>query len=96
MKFLLILLLTFQGQVLHHQMISAQVLQKNITRWCFYHKLLDSSVGTSSFDYVIQQDFNRVLGKYIAQIHRENKINTYPNPFIQTLNFEFSKLFQMM
>jgi hypothetical protein len=65
-------------------------------RWCFYHKLLDSSVGTSSFDYVIQQDFNRVLGKvYCLKSTEKIKFNTYPNPFIQTLNFN-SQRFQMM
>jgi hypothetical protein len=43
---------------------------------------------------VIQQGFQQSFwGKYIASNPPEKiKFNTYPNPFISALNFEFSKL----
>jgi hypothetical protein len=72
MKYLLYYFtVTFQGQVLHHQMISGARCFQKLTDGVLLSQTIgqNSSVGTSSFDYVIQQDFNRVLGKYIAQIH---------------------------
>jgi hypothetical protein len=86
---------TFQGQVLHHQMISAQGASKKLPDGILVSQTIgqNSSVGTSSFDYVIQQGFQQSFwGKYIASNPPEKiKFNTFPNPFIQTLNFEFSK-----
>jgi hypothetical protein len=96
MRYLLILFtVTFQGQVLHHQMVSAQGASKKLPDGISVSQTIgqNSNVGTSSFDYVIQQGFQQSFwGKYIASNPPEKiKFNTFPNPFIQTLNFEFSK-----
>ncbi|WP_158727881.1 MULTISPECIES: T9SS type A sorting domain-containing protein [unclassified Flavobacterium] len=96
MRYLLILFtVTFQGQVLHHQMISAQGVSKKLPDGILVSQTIgqNSNIGTSSFDYVIQQGFQQSFwGKYIASNPPEKiKFNTFPNPFIQTLNFEFSK-----
>ncbi len=97
MRYLLILFsLTFQGQVLHHQMISAQGASKELPDGIIVSQTIgqNSSIGTSSFNYVIQQGFQQSFwGMYVASNPTEKiQFITYPNPFIQTLNFEFSKV----
>ncbi|QZK90272.1 T9SS type A sorting domain-containing protein [Flavobacterium sp. CHNK8] len=97
MRYLLILFtVTFQGQVLHHEMVSAQGASKKLPDGISVSQTIgqNSNVGTSSFNYVIQQGFQQSFwGKYIASNPPEEiKFNTYPNPFIQTINFEFSKI----
>jgi carboxypeptidase C (cathepsin A) len=87
---------TFQGQVLHHQMISAQGASKKLTDDISVSQTIgqNSSIGTSSLNFVIQQGFQQSFwGKYIASNpQKQLKFTTYTNVFIQTLNFEFLKL----
>lgn len=96
MRYLLILFtLTLQGQVLHRQMISAQGATKKLPDGIEISQTIGQSsiIGTSSFNYVVQQGFQQSFwGMYIATNAAEKiQFKTYPNPFIQTLNFEFSK-----
>lgn len=96
MRYLLILFtVTFHGQVLHHQMISAQGVSKKLPDGIMVSQSIgqNSSIGTSSLHYVIQQGFQQSFwGMYIASNPKEDlKFTTYPNPFIQTVNFEFTK-----
>lgn len=96
MRYLLILFtVTFQGQILHHQMISAQGTSKKVANDIVISQSIGQSsiAGTSSLNFVIQQGFQQSMWtKYIALNQAEAiKIITYPNPFIQTVNFKFSK-----
>lgn len=96
MRYLLILFtLTLQGQVLQRQMISAQGATKKLPDGIEISQTIgqSSSIGTSSFNYVVQQGFQQSFwGMYIATNAAEKiQFKTYPNPFIQSLNFEFSK-----
>ena len=96
---LLIFTITFQGQTLHHHMLSAQGTSTQMTNGLLVKQTVgqQSIIGTSSAkDYVVIQGFQQSLwAKYIAS----NKVDavegistiTYPNPFIETINFQFSK-----
>lgn len=100
MKYLLLLFsITFQGQVLHHQMISSQGLTTKtadgfLIRQTVGQQSLAGTSGTKEFG-VIQGFQQSLWGKYIASNHLaaiENiKTTTYPNPFTETVNFLFSK-----
>lgn len=96
--FFLLFSLSFYGQVLHHQMISSQGTSKKMPDGLIISQTIgqQSSTGNSSNKYVVMQGFQQsVWGKYIAS----NKIDeidgiktiTYPNPFTETVNFQFSK-----
>jgi len=99
MKYLLMFFsISFYGQVLHHQMISSQgqtvimpdgiVIKQTIGQ--------QSLIGNSSNKYVVMQGFQQSLwAKYIASSKIDEiegiKTITYPNPFIERVNFQFSK-----
>lgn len=80
-------------------MLSAQGTSTQMTNGLLVKQTVgqQSIIGTSSAkDYVVIQGFQQSLwGKYIAS----NKVDavegiitiTYPNPFIETINFQFSK-----
>lgn len=100
MKYLLLLFtITFQGQTLHHQMLSAQGTSTKTSSGLLVSQTVgqQSITGTSSSnDFVVMQGFQQSLwAKYIAS----NKIDvvegistiTYPNPFTDYINFQFSK-----
>ena len=96
MKYLLILVSSaFYGQGLHHQMVSAQGSTKKMQDGTVVMQAIGqaSTTGTASVDYVVQQGFQQSYwGRYIASNTRNLiKVTTYPNPFIQTVNFEFSE-----
>lgn len=96
MKYLLILVSSaFYGQGLHHQMVSAQGSTKKMQDGTVVMQTIGqaSTTGTASVDYVVQQGFQQSYwGRYIASNTRNLiKVTTYPNPFIQTVNFEFSE-----
>jgi hypothetical protein len=95
MRYLLIFFtITFHGQVLHHQMISSQGMSKKMRGLIVSQTIGQQSIiGTSSNDYVVVQGFQQsVWGKFIASnIIDDIKTTTYPNPFVQTVRFEFSK-----
>lgn len=100
MKYLLLLFsITFNGQVLHHQMLSSQGVSTKIPDGLIVRQTIgqQSMTGTSAGkEYVVMQGFQQSLwGKYIASNHVDAvegiKTTTYPNPFIQTVYFQFSK-----
>ncbi len=100
MKYLLLLFsITFQGQVLHHQMISSQGLSTKTPDGLIIRQTVgqQSLTGTSgNKEYVVMQGFQQSLwGKYIASNHVDAiegiTTTTYPNPFTETINFQFSK-----
>ncbi|TDE07230.1 T9SS type A sorting domain-containing protein [Flavobacterium sandaracinum] len=97
MRYLLIFFtVTFHGQVLHHQMLSSQGVSKILSDGTVISQTIgqQSLNGTSNKDYVVMQGFQQSFwGKYIALNTVETiKTITFPNPFIQTVNFEFSKV----
>ncbi|MFV7236933.1 MULTISPECIES: T9SS type A sorting domain-containing protein [Flavobacterium] len=96
MRYLLIFFtLTFQGQVLHHQMLSSQGLSKKMPDGSIIRQTIGQQtlIGTSSNNYVVMQGFQQsIWGKYIySNLIDDIKTTTYPNPFIETINFQFSK-----
>ena len=95
MRYLLIFFtITFHGQVLHHQMLSSQGMSKKMRGLVVSQTIGQHGVvGTSSNDYVVMQGFQQsVWGKYISSnLIDDIKTTTYPNPFVQTVRFEFSK-----
>lgn len=100
MKYLLLLFsVSFYGQVLHHQMISSQGASTKTADGLIIKQTIgqQSLIGTSgNKNYVVMQGFQQSLwGKYIASNNVETiegiKIITYPNPFTETINFQFSK-----
>jgi len=100
MKYLLLLFsITFQGQVLHHQMISSQGLSSKTPQGLIIRQTVgqQSLTGTSgNKEFVLMQGFQQSLwGKYIASNNLETiggiKTTTYPNPFTDAINFQFSK-----
>ncbi|UFH34952.1 T9SS type A sorting domain-containing protein [Flavobacterium acetivorans] len=100
MKYLLLLFsITFQGQVLHHQMLSSQGLSTKTVDGLIIKQTIgqQSLAGTATHkDYVVMQGFQQGLwGKYIASNAIATiegiKITSYPNPFITSINFQFSK-----
>lgn len=100
MKYLLLLFsITFQGQVLHHQMLSSQGVSTKTATGLIVRQTVgqQSLTGTSTNnEFVVMQGFQQSLwGKYIASNPIDAvegiQTTTYPNPFIQTIHFQFSK-----
>jgi hypothetical protein len=89
---------SFYGQVLHHQMISSQASFHESSTGLIIKQTIgqQSLTGNSSGDFVVMQGFQQSLwGKYIASTRVEDlsgiKTTTYPNPFTETVNFQFSE-----
>ena len=100
MRYLLLLFsITFQAQVVHHQMLSSQGASTKTPNGLIVRQTVgqQSLTGTSANkDYVIMQGFQQSLwGKYIASNNVDATegitTTTYPNPFTQNINFQFSK-----
>ncbi len=96
MKYLLIFFtVTFHGQVLHHQMLSSQGMTKKISDGSVVTQSIgqQSLIGLSNNKFVVMQGFQQsIWGKYISSnLIDEMKTTTFPNPFIETINFQFSK-----
>jgi hypothetical protein len=102
MKYLLMFFMffsiSFYGQVLHHQMISSQGMSVKTPNGLVVKQTIgqQSITGNSSNNYVVMQGFQQSLwGKHIASnkavVMDDIKTVTYPNPFTQTVNFQFSK-----
>jgi hypothetical protein len=96
MKYLfLIFTITFQGQVLHHQMLSSQGLSKKMSDGSIIRQTIgqQSLIGNSNKNYIVMQGFlQSTWGKNIPSNSLDDvKTITYPNPFVGTLNFTFSK-----
>lgn len=90
--------ISFYGQVLHHQMLSSQGHTNKLSNGLIISQTIgqQSLTGNSSGDYVVMQGFQQnVWGKYIAASKTEEidgiKTITYPNPFTETVNFQFSE-----
>ncbi len=90
--------ISFYGQVLHHQMFSSQGLTNKLSNGLIISQTIgqQSLTGNSSGDYVVIQGFQQsVWGKYIASNKTEEidgiKTITYPNPFTEIVNFQFSE-----
>lgn len=97
---LLILLIGFsaQGQKLHHQMLSSHGSTKLLPNGMIVRQTIGqlSLTGNSNNNYVVMQGFQQsVWSKYIASNKTDAidavKTVTYPNPFTETVNFQFSK-----
>ncbi|MFT5252582.1 MAG: hypothetical protein ACI87N_001596 [Flavobacteriales bacterium] len=89
---------SFYGQVLHHQMLSSQGASHELSSGITVTQTIgqQSLIGNSSTDFVVMQGFQQSLwGKYIASTTIEDlsgiKTTTYPNPFTETVNFQFSE-----
>lgn len=99
MKYLLLFFsITFQGQVLHHQMISSQGHTAQTPDGLIIKQTIgqQSLAGTNGSDYIVMQGFQQSQwGKYIASSKIEEasgiSVTTYPNPFTETVNFQFSE-----
>jgi len=100
MKYLLLLFsIPFQGQVLHHQMLSSQGTTNQISGGIVVRQSIgqQSIIGNSTNNNsTVMQGFQQSLwGQYIASnlaiVDDGIKIVTYPNPFTETIHFQFSK-----
>jgi hypothetical protein len=97
MKYLFLLFtISFQAQVLHHQMISAQGVSEKMPDGTIIRQTIgqQSVIGNSNNgNYVVMQGFQQFFwGKYTSSNMVENiKTVAYPNPFIETINFQFSQ-----
>ena len=89
---------SFYGQVLHHQMLSGQGASIIVRNGFTINQTVGQQglTGLSSTDFVVIQGFQQSLwGKYIAStaadILKGIKITSFPNPFTETVNFQFSE-----
>jgi hypothetical protein len=89
---------SFYGQLLHHQMLSAQGASIITNNGFVINQTIgqQSLTGNSSGSYIVMQGFQQSLwGNYIASNAAEDligiKITTYPIPFTETVNFQFSE-----
>lgn len=102
MKYLLLLFsVSFYGQQLHHQMLSSQGASVQTTDSFIITQTVgqQSSVGNSSNNYIVMQGFQQNLwDKYISSNKTDAvediKTITYPNPFLTSIHFQFSKIIQ--
>jgi hypothetical protein len=100
MRYLLLLFsITFQGQVLHHQMLSSQGQTTTMSNGLLVKQTIgqQSTTGSSTNkSYVVIQGFQQSYwSKYITSnkidVVQGIRVIAYPNPFIETINFQFSK-----
>lgn len=94
MKYLLLLFsVSFYGQVLHHQMLSAQGTTKKIADGYIISQTVDqqSVIGNLNKDPVVIQGFQQSLWNAYVEDNKnaEIKVLTYPNPFKDIVNFQF-------
>lgn len=84
------------GQTLHHQMLSAQGKSTVLSNGTFISQTVgqQSVIGNATKNgYTTGQGYQQIVwGKYISSnLPSEITTTTYPNPFIQSVNFQFSK-----
>jgi hypothetical protein len=103
LMFFMFFSISFYGQVLHHQMISSQGLSMKTPNGLVVKQTIgqQSITGSSSNNYVVMQGFQQSLwGKHVASnkaVEMDHiKTVTFPNPFTQTVNFQFSKAIKEM
>jgi hypothetical protein len=93
---LLLMLTSVNAQNLHHQMQSAQGNSVVLNNGTFISQTVgqQSVIGnTTKNGYTSGQGYQQIVwGKYInSNITSNITTTTYPNPFIQSVNFQFSK-----
>ncbi len=93
---LLLMLTSVNAQTLHHQMLSAQGNSVVLNNGIFVSQTVgqQSVIGNSTKNgYTTGQGYQQIVwGKYInSNITTDITTTTYPNPFIQSVNFQFSK-----
>jgi hypothetical protein len=96
MKYILLLLsLSFYGQDLHHQVIASQGTTKILANGIVVSQTIgqQSTIGNSNKTFIIIQGFQQSLWNNLISSNNQNNIKTttYPNPFIDSINFEFSE-----
>ena len=82
------------GQTLHHQMISAQGGSANTQSGLVVKYTIgqQSVTGTKSGNVIVQQGFQQSnWDKIIAKNEVIVNTITYPNPYVDTINFQFSQ-----
>ncbi|CAM4168851.1 T9SS type A sorting domain-containing protein [Flavobacterium weaverense] len=97
MKYLILLFSsTFYGQILHHQMISSQSKSATLSNGMLVKQTVgqQSVIGNLKGDFIIIQGFQQnYWAKLLIDVPIKGNlvVTTYPNPFITSINFEFSK-----
>ncbi|MBP4142163.1 T9SS type A sorting domain-containing protein [Flavobacterium sp. P4023] len=97
MKYLLLLFCsTFYGQILHHQMISSQSKSATLSNGMLVKQTVgqQSVIGNSKGDFIVIQGFQQnYWAKLLTDVPIKGNlvVTTYPNPFVTSINFEFSK-----
>lgn len=96
---LFLMLTAVNAQKLHRQMLSAQGTSAELSDGTFISQTIgqQSVIGnTTKNGYTTGQGFQQSdWGKYInSNITTDITTTTYPNPFIQSVNFQFSKPIQ--
>lgn len=82
------------GQTLHHQMISAQGGSANTQSGLVVKYTIgqQSVTGTKTGNVIVQQGFQQSnWDKIIAKNEVIVNTITYPNPYVDTINFQFSQ-----
>jgi len=97
MKYLILLFtITFQGQVLHHQMLSSQGGVTHLPSGTVVKQTIGQQSITGNYigkNLIAGQGFQQsaIMKKGIPQVVVNPVITTsYPNPFIDKVNFHFS------
>ncbi|WP_396170141.1 T9SS type A sorting domain-containing protein [Flavobacterium sp.] len=96
MKYLILLFISGSifGQDLHHQMISAQGKSVEIANGMLVSQSIgqQSAIGNYKNGYTVGQGFQQSNWKKYVNNNITTNISTitYPNPFVATINFQFS------
>ena len=97
MKTILFLLLTISGysQKLHHQMVSSQGGNATTSSGLVFKYTIgqQSVTGTTKGNLITQQGFQQSFWDKMIATNNRSIINTitYPNPYIDIVNFQFSQ-----
>jgi hypothetical protein len=100
MKLLLLVFLfsfsTLYSQELHHQMLSAQGTSKELSNGIYVSQTIgqQSVIGNYTKDgKTYGQGYQQSLWSKYISTNSNNSITTvtYPNPFVSTINFQFSQ-----
>ena len=97
MKTIVLLFITFSGysQILHHQMFSSQGETARTSSGVVIRQTIgqQSAIGNHTNGFTVGQGFQQSnWSKYLKSNTSVNiATTTYPNPFISTVNFQFSQ-----
>lgn len=100
MKYKLIFLFFFNtclySQILHHQMLSAQGKSVVIANGMLVNQSIGQQSATGNYKkgYVVRQGFQQSNWEKLMHKNKTSIISTvtYPNPFLSTINFQFSQV----